>query len=433
MASVGFAVGLGNIWKFPYVTGENGGGAFVLVYILCAFCIGVPILIAEVMIGRLGRSSPATAMRRVAETQGASPRWRFVGQLNLLAVFSIGVFYCVVVGWVFYYLYLAAVTGFVGFDPDVASSTFSSLLGDSSKMAFWTLVSLTLTGGILYSGLQKGIERAVVFLMPALFVLLVVLVIFNAFNGGLREAFDYLFRPDFSKINASVVLAAIGQAFFSIGVAMATMMTFGAYLPNEISIPRSAVLIITVDTMVALLAGLVVFPIVFNLGMNPASGPGLIFESVPIALAQMPGGHIVSILFFAMLSFAAITSLVGSTEPVIHWLEEHRGFGRHSATVTVLSVIGVLSLISILGYNTLSEYRLAGRNINDMLFFLTDNVLLPIGGLLIAVFAGWFVCRQVSASETGLGDSWLYKLWYFLIRYPVPIAIALVFILGIVG
>ena len=237
LASVGFAVGLGNIWRFPYVTGENGGAAFVLVYLVCVFAIGVPILMAELFIGRRGGSSPAASMQSVAAASGRSRRWGWVGSANLLAAFSIMVAYSVVSGWVLSYLLRALMTGFVGVDATASQSAFNELLAGPWQMLSWTLLALLLTGAIIYAGVQKGIERAVKILMPSLFALMLLLVGYNIVVGGFAEAVDYLFTPDFSKIDASTGLAAVGQAFFSIGVAMAGMMTFGAYLPSTVSIP----------------------------------------------------------------------------------------------------------------------------------------------------------------------------------------------------
>ena len=431
MASIGFAVGLGNIWRFPYVTGENGGGAFVLVYLLCVFAIGVPILMAELLVGRRGKMSPPNSMRNVAIECGGRKQWQFVGLMNLLAAFLIMVTYCVVAGWVLEYLFKALVTGFSGVDGEMAIQAFDNMLGDARGMLFWTLLSLVLTGSIIYAGVQDGIERAVKVLMPALFSLMITLVIYNMVVGGFGEAIQYMFFADFSKITGTVMLAAIGQAFFSIGVAMGGMMTFGAYLPKTISIPRSVVIIIVADTLVALMAGLVIFPAVFNNGLDPAGGPGLIFKILPVAFAQMPGGHVVSVLFFLLLSVAAITSMVGLTEPLTHWLGEHQGFSRHKSTLLVLGSIAVLSVISILGYNYLAAFNLGGKDINGVVDYFSNQILLPIGGLLIAIFAGWFVDRHVSVEELDMEDNTLFKLWYLLIRFVVPPAVFVVFVLGV--
>jgi len=431
MASIGFAVGLGNIWRFPYVTGENGGAAFVLVYLVCIFAIGVPILMAELMIGRRGRMTPPGSLRHVAKESGKSEHWQWVGAMNMAAAFLIMVTYCVVAGWVLSYLYQAVFTGFVGVDAASATNTFDVLLSDAGGMVFWTLLALVFTGSIIYAGLQKGIERAVVVLMPILFILMLGLVMYNMVVGGFKEAIDYLFTADFSKINANVMLAAIGQAFFSIGVAMAGMMTFGAYLPKEISIGKSVLIIIVADTLVALLAGLVIFPAVFNNGLDPAGGPGLIFQTLPVAFAQMPGGHLVSVLFFLLLSVAAITSMVGLIEPLAQWLEEKKGYTRPKSAMLILGSIAFLSIFSMLGYNVLSSYTFAGKDINGLVDYFSNQILLPLGGLLIAIFAGWVVDKNIAIEELDMGEGGLFKLWHILIRFLVPPAVFIVFVLGV--
>ena len=430
LASVGFAVGLGNIWRFPYVTGENGGAAFVLVYLFCVFAIGVPILMAELFIGRRGGLSPAASMQSVAVASGRSARWGWVGSANLLAAFSIMVAYSVVSGWVLSYLLRALMTGFVGVDATASQSTFNDLLAGPWQMLSWTLLALLLTGVIIYAGVQKGIERAVKVLMPSLFALMLLLVGYNIVVGGFAEAVDYLFTPDFSKIDASTGLAAVGQAFFSIGVAMAGMMTFGAYLPSTVSIPRAAITIALADTLVAILAGLVIFPAVFANGLDPASGPGLIFQTLPVALAQMPGGHLVSIMFFLLLSVAAITSMVGLIEPLVHRAQE-RGWSRHRSTVTVVLAIAVCSVVSVLGYNVWSGAVIGDFDINTLLDVFANQMLLPLGGLFIALFAGWFVAPDIARQELKLGEGSGWVAWRTLIRWPVPIAIALIFVVGV--
>ncbi len=433
MASVGFAVGLGNIWRFPYVTGENGGAAFVLVYLVCVFVIGIPILMAELMIGRRGGMAPPGSMRAVAEQDGKSPHWQWAGGMNLLAAFLIEIVYCVIAGWVLLYLFQAVTTGFTGVDGAAANSYFDALLGNTGTMLFWTWMGLLLTGSIIYAGLEKGIERAVTILMPVLFALMVVLMIFNIFSGGFDTAVEYLFSPDFSKITPGVWLAAVGQAFFSIGVAMAGMMVFGAYLPRDVSIASSVWIVVLADTMVALLAGLVIFPAVFNYGLDPSGGPGLIFQTLPVAFAQMPGGHFFSVAFFLLLSVAAITSMVGLIEPMTAWLEEHKGYPRHRSALAVLVAIGLLSMLSILSYNEIAELKVAGRNLNDTLDFISNQILLPLGGLLIAIFAGWFVSSDLSRDELNLSSEGAFKLWRFLIRWPVPIAVAVILVMGVSG
>ncbi len=433
MASVGFAVGLGNIWRFPYVTGENGGAAFVIVYLGCAFLIGVPILMAELMIGRRGQASPPEAMANVAVQSNRSRRWKSVGGMNLLAAYTIEIVYAVVVGWVLWYLYKALVTGFVGMDAAVADAEFASMLDDNWGMLLWTLVGLGITGLIIFSGVKNGIERAVSIMMPLMFILLLGLACYNYFAGGFEEALKWLFTPDFSKIGPQTVLAAIGQAFFSIGVAMGGMMIYGAYLPRDISITQSVFIVVIADTLVAVLAGLVIFPAVFKYGLDPAQGPGLIFKTLPVAFAQMPGGYLFSVLFFIMLAVGGITSMVGLIESVNAWMEERFGFSRHKSAVIVVGSVSVFSVLSILSYNVLSAYTLGGKNFNDAMDYFSNQLLLPLGGLLIAVFAGWVMKRADSRDELwSLGDGG-YALWRFLIRFVVPPAVAIILLLGIAG
>lgn len=297
-------------------------------------------------------------------------------------------------------------------------------------MLAWTVLALLLTGSIIFAGVQKGIERAVKVLMPSLFLLMLLLVAYNIVVGGFAETLEYLFTPDFSKIDASTGLAAVGQAFFSIGVAMAGMMTFGAYLPSSVSIPRAAITIAFADTAVAMLAGLVIFPAVFANGLDPASGPGLIFQTLPVALAQMPGGHLVSIMFFSLLAVAAITSMVGLVEPLVQRAQEH-GWSRHRSTITVVSAIAICSVVSVLGYNVWSGTLVGNFDINGVLDFFANQMLLPLGGLFIALFAGWFVSADLARQELNLTEGFGWRIWETLIRWPVPIAIALIFAVGV--
>ena len=433
LASVGFAVGLGNIWRFPYITGENGGAAFVVVYLVCAFAIGVPILIAEIMIGRRGGMSPPGSMRALALAEGKSRHWQWAGGMNLVAAFLIEVVYCVIAGWVLLYLYKAVTTGFAGMDAAAADQAFSAVLADIPGLVFWTFLGLAITGVIIYAGVRAGIERAVRVLMPTLFVLLVGLAVYNAFAGGFGAALTYLFAPDFSKVNGPMILAAVGQAFFSIGVAMAGMMTFGAYLPKNVSIAGSALVIVAADTVVALVAGLVIFPAVFSFGLDPGGGAGLIFQTLPVAFAQMPAGHLVSVLFFLLLAVAAITSMVGLVEPITAWMEEHRGFARHRSALMVLCGMALLSLISVLSYNVWSGVQVFGSDLNTTFDYVPNHILLPVGGLLIAVFAGWFVKAESARDELGIPIEPLFAVWRFLVRYLAPAAVLLIFVFGVSG
>ena len=432
MASIGFAVGLGNIWRFPYIAGENGGAAFVLVYLACVILIGIPCMMAEIMLGRRGQGSPTSAVAALSKESDQTTSWRLVGGMGLWAAFTIVIVYAGIVGWVLWYLFKALTTGFLGFDGPTAALEFDSMLLNTPGMLLWTLLGIGITGAVIFAGVKGGIERAVTVLMPLLFLLLVSLAIYNMFAGGFGEAVTWLFTPDFSKIGPEVFLVAVGQAFFSIGVAMGGMMVYGAYLPKSISIAKSAVIIIAADTLVALVAGLVVFPAVFYNGLDPAAGPGLIFQTLPVAFANMPGGHLFSVAFFLMLAVAGITSMVGLIEPVTAYFEDRHGVPRHRAALSVIVAVAILSVVSLLSYNTLSEVRVGGFNFNDIMDTFSNMILLPLGGLFIALFAGWIMRSEFSKEELAISES-AYRLWQLTTRYVVPPALVIIFFFGITG
>ena len=431
MASVGFAVGLGNIWRFPYVTGENGGSAFVVIYLLCALAIGIPCLMAELLVGRRGGGSPPRSMAVVAKESGRGKGWSIVGGMGVATAYTIAITYAVVVGWVLWYLARALSAGFAGFDAGIAEATFTGLLTDNQSMMLWTLVGNVIVGSIIYAGITSGIERAVTVMMPLMFTLLVGLSIYNYFAGGFVETLQWLFTPDFSKVTGATFLAAIGQAFFSIGVGMGGMMTYGAYLPRDFSIARGAATIVMADTLIALLAGFVVFPAVFHFGLDMASGPGLIFQTLPVAFAQMPGGAIFAVLFFIMLAVAGVTSMVGLLESVTSWTKERLAISRQQSALLVVGSVTTLSVISVLSYNVWESYQLMGLNFNELTEALYDKLLLPLAGLLVALFTGWFMHRQYSENEL-VDDARWYGIWRWLTRFIAVPAVAIILISGLV-
>ena len=431
MASVGFAVGLGNIWRFPYVTGENGGSAFVVIYLLCALAIGIPCLMAELLVGRRGGGSPPRSMAVVAQESGRSKGWSIVGGMGVATAYTIAITYAVVVGWVLWYLARALSAGFAGFDAGIAEATFTGLLTDNQSMMVWTLAGNVIVGSIIYAGVTSGIERAVTIMMPLMFTLLVGLSIYNYFAGGFVETLQWLFTPDFSKVTGATFLAAIGQAFFSIGVGMGGMMTYGAYLPRDFSIARGAATIVMADTLIALLAGFVVFPAVFHFGLDMASGPGLIFQTLPVAFAQMPGGAIFAVLFFIMLAVAGVTSMVGLLESVTSWTKERLAISRQQSALLVVGSVTTLSVISVLSYNVWESYQLMGLNFNELTEALYDKLLLPLAGLLVALFTGWFMHREFSESEL-VDDAKWYGVWRWLTRFVAVPAVAIILISGLV-
>lgn len=432
MAAVGFAVGLGNIWRFPYVTGENGGGAFVVVYLVCVVVIALPILVAEILLGRRGRSDPAGAVAAVATAEGRSARWGAVGGLNLAAAFLITTFYCVIAGWVFHYLLESVLEGFAGVDAGEAAARLESLLDDPLALTGWAWLALAVSAAVIAGGVRSGIERVVNVLMPLLFALLGGLVLYNVFAGGMPEAVAYLFAPDFSRVTGATVLAAVGQAFFSIGVGMAGMMAYAAYLPRTVSIARNAGTIVAMDTLVAVVAGLVVFPMVFRFGLDPASGEGLIFLTLPVAFAQMPGGQLVSVVFFVLLAVAAVTSMVGVLEPITAWVERRTGRGRVFCTIAATAAVALVSLPAVLAHNVWAEGELFGITLMTVYDYLPYDVLLPLGGLLIAVFVGWRVGAESARTELALASPRLFLAWRRSLRYIAAPAVLLIFLFGLV-
>lgn len=435
LAAVGAAIGLGNIWKFPYITGENGGSAFVLVYLLSILFVALPILIAEIMLGRRGRQSPPNTMAIIAKQEGRSAKWAVVGWLGILSAYLIMTYYSVIAGWSMAYIAKAMRGAFLNREAGLISADFDALLGSPAQMTFWHVLFMLITTVILIKGLRKGIESTVRILMPLLFLLLLVMVGYAAVEGDMLAGLHFMFDFDLSAINARVVLMAVGHAFFSIGVAMGLMMGFGAYLGRDISIAKSALIIVGVDTLVALIAGIAIFPIVFANGLATAQGPGLIFVTLPIAFGSMSGGLVFGTLFFILLFFAALTSVIGSMEPVIAWVEEHRGIKRSSAAIIACGSATVIGMGTVFSFNIWSEWHPLGfiERFNETSFFalldyFTANLLMPLGGLLLAVFVGWRVAPQAVAAELNIKSPWFYHSWYWLLRWVVPISIAAIFI-----
>ena len=423
LAATGSAVGLGNIWRFPYVTGENGGGAFVLVYLLCVAGIGLPVMMAEVLIGRRGRQSPINTMRTLAEEEGANPNWQYLGWMGVLAGFAILSFYSVVAGWTLAYVFRVGTGIFQGVGSDHVSGVFDQLVADPERLLAWHTIFMVMSTVVVSRGVKSGLEKAVRFLMPALFLVLVVMVGYAMGQGAFAEGLAYLFKPDFSRLSWTGVLDAMGQAFFSLSLGMGAIMIYGSYLPGNASIGRTSLTIAGMDTLVAVLAGLAIFPIVFAFGLEPNEGPGLIFKTLPVAFGQMPGGAFFGVLCFVLLVFAAWTSAISLLEPIVAWLVENHGLNRVKAAAYAGSVAWVLGIGSLLSLNAWSEYTVLGRAFFGLMEFLTLDIMLPLGGVLIGVFAGWQMSRQSTVEELGLGDGVLYGTWRFLVRYVTPVGI----------
>ena len=436
MATVGCAVGLGNIWRFPYSAGVNGGGAFVLVYIGAVILLALPVLMAELLIGRRGAASPPEAIETVARESGRSGSWRWMGIIlgGLGAVMALS-FYAVVGGWTLAYVFKMAAGQLQGVDAATAGQIFDLLNATPESLLFWFTAFMGITVYISTRGLHAGIEKAVQFMMPALFVMLVAMVVYAFVVGDVGAAVNFLFKPDFEKLTATVILGAFGQAFFSVSVGITNVMAYGAYMQRQTNLPQSAVIIAGADTLVALLAGLAIFPLIFSFGLEPGAGPGLVFMSLPLAFGQMTGGLVFGTLFFLLLSFAALTSSIAMLEAPVSWLVDSTKLSRRSAALLAGGIAYVLGLLAALSFNVLSDVRPLGaisifsdKTFFDLFDYFVTNILMPLGGLLIAVFAGWFMKKQFSADELATGETTIiYRSWSFLVRFFAPLILAYVF------
>ncbi|MDF9391134.1 MULTISPECIES: sodium-dependent transporter [Methylococcus] len=428
LAASGSAIGLGNIWKFPYLTGENGGGAFVLVYLLCVAAIGVPIMIAETLLGRRGRQSPINAMRSLAETAKASPAWQYAGWLGVISGFLILSYYSVIAGWAMAYIFKMNSALFSHITPETAARYFNEFRTDPQIQVIWHTLFMVATMAIVSRGVSGGLEKGTRYLMPMLAIMLVVLVLYALGSEGFGRAVAFLFLPDFSRLSGESVLTAMGQAFFSLGLGMGSIMVYGSYLPGHVSIARSTIVVAAADTAVALFAGLAIFPIVFSNHLEPGMGPGLIFQTLPIAFGAMPGGSFFGTVFFVLVFFAALTSSIAMIEPAVAWLTENRGLSREAASAWSGLACWGLGLGTLLSFSSWSDVRLFGRNVFELLDFLTADVMLPFGGLLVAVFAGWVLRRQDTEEELEMADPRAYQAWRFLVRYVAPAGMGIVFL-----
>ena len=424
LAATGSAVGLGNIWKFPYMAGDNGGGAFVLVYLACICIIGLPIMLGEIMIGRRGRSSPANSMRSLAVEANTSSAWTLLGATGALAGLLILSFYSVAAGWAMSYIF----NGFQNITAESSSSSFNDLLSSPSSLIFWHTLFISITVFIVARGILQGLEKWINTLMPVLFLIILLLCIYAMQTGAFLEGLRYLFMPDFSKINPQVMLEALGQAFFTLSLGMGAIMAYGAYMPANQNIGRTAVSVAALDTGVALLAGIAIFPIVFANGLAPSEGPGLVFVTLPIAFSAMPLGILFGTLFFVLLSIAALSSSISLIEPGVAWLIESLKIKRTTATIILGFTAWFLGLFSALSFNLISEFTIFGRNFFDATDFLTSQIMLPLGGIFIAIFVGWIMKKEHVLDGLGFKEDFIFKAWYFSIRYIAPTLVGLVFL-----
>ncbi|MCP4748466.1 MAG: sodium-dependent transporter [Desulfobacteraceae bacterium] len=431
LAAAGSAIGLGNIWKFPYITGENGGGVFVLIYLGCIALIGTPILIAEILIGRSTQKSSVSAFSDLA---GKESNWRMVGFLGVGAGFIILSYYSVVAGWAMNYTFMSITNFFEGKSAEQIGATFGTLFTSADINLLWHTVFMVMTIGVVIAGVKRGIEKWNKILMPLLLGIFLLLAIFSIFLPGWKAAVNFVFYPHLDKLKPSGVLEALGHSFFTLSLGMGTMITYGSYLNKKTNVVKSAVMVSALDTGIALLACLVMFPIVFSFGHDPSAGPGLVFKTLPIIFGEIGNiGMLLSIIFFALLVFAALSSAVSMLEVTTAYLIDEKGWSRKKATYITGGAIYLFGIPSATaGANTIFPdwAGMYGKNFFDSFDYLASNWMLPLGGLFVAIYAGWFMDPMLRQAEfkggTKFTQSWFYSVWLFFLKFIAPLAVILI-------
>ncbi len=424
-AAAGSAIGLGNIWRFPYIVGESGGGAFLLIYLGFILMLGIPVMLSEFVIGRRGQRNALGSFKRLAPRKP----WYLVGVMGIVAAFMILAFYSTIAGWTLEYVIKSVSNTFAGKSPDEINVLFESFHTGVFWPLLWQLVFMFMTSWIILSGIKKGIERYTKVLMPFLVVLLVIMAIRSITLPGAGEGLTFLFRPDFSKVDSNVLLSALGQAFFSLSIGMGTLITYGSYIRKENKLGNIALEVSIADTLIALLAGVAIFPAVFAFGMDPAGGPGLIFNVLPNIFQQMPGGYFFSIIFFILLAIAALTSSISILEVVVAYLTEELKLSRLKATVMAASAATFVGVFCTLSFGPLKNAQVGGLHIFELLDFTASNLLLPLGGLLIVLFVGWYMKGLEVKDELTNSGALRFRFFAalrFILKFIAPVAIAIV-------
>lgn len=439
LATAGASVGLGNLWRFPYLAGSEGGAAFVLIYVGFVFLIGVPIITAEIALGRMGGLAPIGTIARIAKAEGRSGFWRAIGYLSLAVPFFGFTYYSVVAGWSVAYTGKAFSGALAGLSAGASPAAFAAFAASPAASLLFQGLVIFLTALVVGRGLHDGIERAAKVLMPLLFLILLFLAGYNALTADFAGAFRFLFAPDFSSLSGASVMHALGQAFFSVGVGVGFMITYGAYLPKAASIPKAAAQIAALDTAVALLAGLAIFPIVLSSGLDPGEGPGLVFVTMPVAFAGIPLGQALGVLFFALLFVAAFTSTIAMLEPLVSTLEERIPAARLKLALATGAAIWAVGVFPALSAGPLSGVRpfaligpLAGKGVFEAFDFFVASILIPVNAFLIALFAGWMVSARKFRAELGMSDA-TFRVWRALMRFVAPLAVAAITVYGLAG
>ncbi|MCX7950996.1 MAG: sodium-dependent transporter [Clostridiales bacterium] len=436
-ATLGSAVGLGNIWRFPYITGMNGGGGFLFIYILCMLFVGIPIMISEFYIGRKTRSNAVGAFSKLNKSN-----FKFIGLMGVLSAFLIMFFYSGVAGWVYSYVFKSLIGTFKGVTPKQAEELFTSTITNYGMAYLWQVIVMAVVSTILIMGVKNGIEKVTKTLMPILFILIIIMDIRALTLANSFEGVKFLFKVDFSKVTQASILIALGLAFFKLSIGMGTMITYGSYFTEDNDMPQTAFKVAFSDLLVSLLAGVAIFPAVFSFKMEPTAGPGLLFMTIPLVFSKMPFGGVLLTLFFLLTSFAATTAMISLVEVPVAYLSEEKKMDRKKAVLLTAAIIlgfGFLATASIAGGNAIAEFKAFGKNFFDLFDFVSSNILLPLGGLFITIFIGYFVKRDDLVKELSnggkIGNQAILTAFLFLVRYLSPLLVVIIFLnsLGVFG
>ena len=429
-ATLGSAVGLGNIWKFPYLTGQFGGGAFLLVYFICIILVGLPVMLSEFYLGRSTRSNAVGVFKKLKP----GTAWPYTGIMGVLGTYLIMFFYSCVAGWVYLYLFKALAGDFAGITAATAQAQFGSVVAGPLGPILWQIVVMVVVSSILIMGVKQGIERMTKTLMPLFFVLILLCDIRALTLPGAGAGIDFLFSVDFSKITAPVILTALGLAFFKLSLGIGTMVTYSSYFTQDNNLVGTAAKVALSDTLVSMLAGLAIFPAVFSFGMEPGAGPGLLFMTIPLVFSQMPFGSILLVAFFFLASIAATTAMLSLVEVPVAYFVEEKGYARKKAVVVNAAIIlgfGALAALSADSSALLGQYTVFGKGFFDLFDYISSNIVMPIGGLLVALFVGYVVNKEEVRQELtnhGTLPSAMFTVFFFLVRYVTPVLLILIFL-----
>lgn len=428
LSAVGSAVGLGNLWKFPYITGEYGGSAFLFVYLLCVLLVGLPLLIAEITLGKSGQANPVQAMANLARENKTSRWWWLLGLNGILAAGLILSFYSVIAGWSASYFVSSLQGNFEGVLLDDVQNEFSGLLANPFALIFWHTLFSALTIWIVSRGVQGGLEKAINLMMPGLMIILLILFGYVLALDSFEQSVEFLFKPDFSKLTGEAVLVAMGHAFFTLSLGLGVMMVYGSYMNENSSVVKASIWIALADTLIALLAGIIIFSIVFGYGLEVNSGPGLLFQTLPLAFGNMWGGWFFGTLFFALVVIAALSSAISLIEPAVSWLQQNWGIGRKKAAWMFGGLMWVLGMGTALSFNVWSDVHfLPEKTFFDSLDFITASILLPAGGFFMAIFVGWFMAKSQLQNQLQL-ESGMLSFYLLVLKWISPAMVLVVFV-----